>query len=436
MTRSPPRASGLSAYPAWLAFVLAAAFYLMQAWWPLTAGRLWAEEASVYMQQAVDTTSPWRTFFSPALGYYNLISRLQALLATSVPMSWVGPVSLAYTLGLQALLWSVLLRQSRGLPALVAAVPLSVCLANGEMLANSLLLSYWYGAGAALLMFRPGEAGAVRTSGAMGPALALVLLLSAGSGPHALLVLPAAAVCQWVTGGWGTWWRRADVRFYALMALAQAAWIAWSLIDGSFQTGAAQGGQRFAGVSATSLAISVLKYNVIYPVLGYSLVDLVPPLQAAALAVVALAWGAVLHGASNTLRWTFAAALGLQGLYLVAAIGMAGQVRYAFVPNLLLLCGLVVMAAEPHGRRSARVAACMLLAAAVLLPLTDRAQRLDKFAGRDWITPSQALTSACRNLADGHRPVCLPAWPMDGKDWGWCPSPARLAEACAAGVRP
>ena len=424
ITRPPPTNQSV-----WKFFaVLGLAFLLLwvQANEQILAARLWAEEASVYLQQASDSNNSLRVLLSPALGYYTLLSRLQAAVLQWVPLNLLGPVSIVLSLSLLSLLWWVIGRQGVQRSPLMLFSLASVLLANGEMLANNLLLNYWYAAGMAAMLFSIPSAAPIPSRGLF----TAVVVLAALSGPHAIFLLPVAAGFQFHQGEFRRWIAQWWVRLYGLLAVIQAGYIGWSLVSDNFQTGVAQGGHRFAGWTLVALGQSLGKYNLVYPVYGYLLLDLPTVIQVAAISVLSLAWCWLLWKGSLRLRALVAASLILQSLYLIASIGGAGGPRYAFVVNVLLMLGLADEACWAKGPIVVRRVAVAILAIAILCPMLDQSVRVGKFSQPIWPDWSQAFSQGCATNMDNSEGHCFMAWPIGGTRWVYCPMPVETLSSC------
>lgn len=411
-----------------IGILLASVFIVFQAYGQITSARLWAEEANVYLQQAVDSSNSWSTFWEPALGYYSLISRLVAFALARMPVAWVGAASMVFSLTLLFGLWCVIARQRQNDLALWLFAPISALLANGELLANSLLLSYWYAAGMCLLLMSEPDT-RTTTVRAKLPLMA-VLMLSALSGPHALFILPVAALIHASQKQFRLWLQQWWVRTYGLMAFCQAIFIVFSLLNGSFQTDAAQGGHRFVGLTVTGVLQSLVKYNLVYPIFGYNLLEVAKLFQIVAIILVLAGWLYLLWSGSRQLRYLVAAALALQALYLVASIGGIGGPRYAFTVNVLLLGALAIEAFRSTNRISARAVACTMLFIACLSPLFDQDDRITKFAKAQWPSYAESLNQACSAIEQGDESPCLHAWPGDDPAWTFCPKLEQLRQTC------
>jgi hypothetical protein len=260
--------------------------------------------------------------------------------------------------------------------------------------------------------------------------LAVVIVLGALSGPHALFLLPVAAGFQlhqnefrrWL----GQWW----VRLYALLAVVQAGYIGWSLASGSFQTGVAQGGHRFAGWTLAGVGHSLVKYNLVYPVFGYSLLDQSLTIKVAAIGALVLAWVWLLWKGSSRLRAIVVAGLILQGLYLAASIGGEGGQRYAFTVNVLLMLGVAGEAFWSNSPATVRRVAAVLLVTTMLCSMLDQSARVGKFVHHNWPDWPQAFSQGCADMVDTSKLACIRAWPSDDQRWVYCPSRAQMANAC------
>lgn len=419
-----------------LLFAIALLILTIQGWVQILSGRLWAEEAGLYLQQAIDTDHPVSTLLSPALGYYSLISRMSASILSILPINWVGYASIVISLGLLLLVWVTVAQHRRKKPLgfLGAAfAPVSILLANGELLANTLLLSYWYAAAAAvLLIFNGVDADATEEEIGVDFLTGLVLILSALSGPHALFILFAGAFFQLSLGRLGQWTRSKAVRLYVVFALIQLAFIIYSLWSGSYQTGNAQGGHRFAGGTIASVGLALIKYNVVFPFFGYTLLDKPLSLSAVGILFVLICWGLIIRGGDRVTRSLMWISLLLQLLYLIASIGVSGGVRYAFVPNILLMLVLVRSVISSQIENTAKYAAAALLICAAGSPFLDHAVRITKFAKPEWPSFQKSLIQTCEKFKDGQPIQCIKAWPVGETDWQVCIHDVTLRSACQA----
>ncbi|HEY0181194.1 MAG TPA: hypothetical protein VGC09_00165 [Rhodopila sp.] len=362
-------------------------------------GRVWAEEGTVFMRNAI--VLPWpQAIFNPVGGYLNIIANLGGIVAGRLlqpeEARWVGPVTGLLFQAIPAILIvSSRLDWLRYRICLIAALLLiaTVPLAE-EVWLNSLHPQFHLTLCAALILAMEPARGWV------GRFHLLLILLGALCGPTTWFLLPlfvARAVID-----------RSAPR--AAQATVLAAGVALQVV---FFFGAAETNHAPFNPAATVAAFFCK--NLLLPTLDYRTADAlsgalrpmaaartVPAAIAIAEAAFVLLGGVLLwlHG-QRALFWMFAAAVLIAFLSYAAARGgavdmmvlVAGN-RYAFVPQVLFALVLLGLAATGRGGLVwfARAGVVWLLVVGIL-EFHDDSIRRSFFVGPSWMAEVSAWRS-------------------------------------------
>jgi hypothetical protein len=334
---------------------------------------IWAEDGSVFLQQALDR-SFWHTVFEPYAGYLLVFPRLAALVAAALPLAWAGTV---FTLTAAALVvwvaWTVWsfsagLIPSPWLRAALAAVVVLVPTGGIEAVDNVANSHFYLVFGAFWVLL-----GRARSRGALVSGHALVLLATL-TDPLTLVFLPVALARFVVLPAWR---ERSISVVYALGTLVQLAVVASTERDSSggfpglrelvFGYDARVLSPSFISQEGTQELVLSNEGAVKYVAAAVCVVLLVAVLLARTnrLAVLATAIASVAF-------FTISSAFALGGGYPptdMYRLLLDAYSRYPLVPSMLLMTAWLLAAQGAAGRlpRIGRLGVCVVAVAPILV---------------------------------------------------------------------
>jgi hypothetical protein len=346
----------------------------------ITHGRFWAEEGTLYFQDALSGRF-YDGWIRPRVGYYSLFTKLAALLASSVELEWSAIVTVVCALIAQTGVAFLILRSGLfpSIPAKACALAvLLLAMPGAEVSLNSVNTQFFFAIGTAVLL-ASGETGGV-------PAwVRRAFLLMAGlTGPVSVMVFPLFL--------WRAWREKSRVLAIEAGILGGCALLQAVCVIVGLRTGSRTGhfDPLFALASA-ALNSLVLPWTdpVIAADFAASLRGGIIGRGVAILAV--LSAGALFVSLTvrhRDGRWLIAAAAIYALLSWSAATGTSWQEfapftagRYSFAPNVLIGLALVVVSwREPLVWR--RTAALSLLAISLRNGVVDYLVR--NYSGPDW----------------------------------------------------
>ena len=343
-------------------------------------GRFWAEEGTLYFQDALSGRY-YDALIKPRVGYYSLFNKLAALLASAVELEWSAIVTAVCALAAQTCVAFVILR-SRLFPSIPAkACALAVLLLTmpgAEVALNTINTQFFFAIGTAVIL-ASGENGGVPLW------VRRAFLIVAGlTGPVSVMLFPFFL--------WRAW--REKSRFLAIeagilggCAILQAVCMAAGLRSG------VRGGHFDPLLALASAVLNSLILPWTDPEIATSfalrLQTGAAGREAAVLAVlVASAAFTVLTVRIREAGWLMAASALLASLCWLGATGASWQTfapfaggRYSFAPNALIgLATVVVAGRETHVWR--RNAALILLVIGLRNGAVDYLAH--NFHGPDW----------------------------------------------------
>lgn len=329
---------------------------------------LWAEDGTIFLQQALEDASP-RTWIESYAGYAHIVPRMLASVAASVPLEW-APIVLsggaALVAGLLALVtYCAFAGHVQGAGRAVLAIAVVLLPAAGVEVMNASANIHWY------LLFVASWAAVWRPTSRWGVSVACaVLFLTAGSDPFAALLVP---VVLWVVV---TERRAADLaRLFALiigLLLQAVAIIYFNEVERPLNP---------FGTPIASL-LSWYGFHVLMAsVFGFSirdaLIETIGVAASAGLAVAVLAY--LLFPAARLARHKRAVPIVLVSLHLgmyFAPVALSGwsPPRYSVTP-ILLLYSLIAWGCYGAHERIRRAIAMVILAAIVIADFSPQNER-------------------------------------------------------------
>lgn len=354
---------------------------------------LWAEDGSVFLQQALDNPSPSAWFASYA-GYAHLLPRMVASFSALFPLDfapWIYSGGAALIIaGLSLFVFRATVQAIPNWPirCVVAATVLLLPSASMEVMNSSANL-HWY------LLFAASWAALWRpTGGGDVAATSLVLFLAATSDPFTVVVAPILAL-QYLRER-----RSSDLIRNAALLLGLALQAAVVFFNDQPRS--------LDPTSASSVAmLQWYGYQVIMTsALGVSLRDMMLetlgtlPTACIALAVLALLLSPALQAASRNIQFAGAlVSLHLALYFLPVALAGTSPSRYAVAP-ILLLYSLIAwgFATCPPSRRL-KVLAVSSVALLVVVVAPDFARINERAQGPSWSEELARGRSICSSGA-------------------------------------